>query len=618
MRFHLPTVSSFVSILVLNISNALFQLLLLPILINHSSAENMGAYFIALSYSVLAAIFVNFGTSQTAVVELRKADSEEEKTRILAETISLRILPLIFAIIITALLPIFFSNGLYFLLVLPIIAAEFINPQFFLIASYRTKNYAFYNLGFRLVVLALIFSMRESEHLIEISILATGIGMLVLNVVYLPITFLRKGIADAFPSMERTLKLVSTNSLVLGNGLTVHLQQSLFLFTLPSFVSPVFLSAYGFVDKLISSFRMLVNAYSASFMPRAAITHQAGFQAWKKLKAQQNKILAIFCIAAGLIMYFFPEQLLFLLLLGKTGTPEFLRETTYLLKLIAAVPFLISMNVLNVAELILEKKFVAYFGAGVVVLLVSLLAIDSLYVGAPASLAGYYPMIIESACLLIYGVIVRKIRASALLVFFAIGLFSCNDNLPHNVEVYRNHFDGGRGDLLVFAGDKEDTRPLVFSFNNNNVLGPLNHNAVYREISNLPEHDIIEIYVDIIIHDQWKGNDGLASDFWGLFINTKREFYTTFSNLPNTTQAYPDQEGHFYKPGANSFKNDWDGRCSLKGKVGGSSVYQFIWKKPHSASSIKFALSDLVREVDPCVKSWSIDNLIVTCTNYDN
>jgi hypothetical protein len=47
-------------------------------------------------------------------------------------------------------------------------------------------------------------------------------------------------------------------------------------------------------------------------------------------------------------------------------------------------------------------------------------------------------------------------------------------------------------------------------------------------------------------------------------------------------------------------------------------VYQFVWKKPHSASSIKFALSDLVRELDPCVKSWSIDNLIVTCTNYDN
>jgi hypothetical protein len=288
------------------------------------------------------------------------------------------------------------------------------------------------------------------------------------------------------------------------------------------------------------------------------------------------------------------------------------------MQFISPVPFFIAMNVLNVAELILEKQFVAYFGAGVVVLIVSLLAIDALYVGVSPAWAGFYPLLIESACLLIYGVIIRKVRATVLLPFFALGLFSCNDNLPHNVEVYRNHFDGGRGDLQVFAGDKEDSRPLVYSFNGNKVLGPLNHNAVYREIKNLPEHDIIEIYFDIFIHDQWKGNDGLASDYWGLFIDTKRVFYTTFSNLPNTTQAYPEQEGHYFKPGANSFKNDLDGRCSFKGKVGGSSVYQFVWKKPHSASSIKFAMSDLIRELDPCVKSWSIDNLIVTCTNYDN
>jgi len=618
MRFHLPTISSFVSMLVLNVSNALFQLFLIPILINHTTAENMGAYFIALSYSVLASTFVNFGTSQTAVVELRKAATEEEKTRILADTSSLRLIPFLLSIFLTALLPMFFSHGLYFLLVLPILAAEFINPQFFLISDYKIKPYAFLNLGIRLAVLGLVFYLRDSTYLIETAILATGLGMFLLHLIYLPATFLRKGIWKVLPSMERLGKLFSTNALVLGNGLTVHLQQSLFLFALPSFVTPLFLSAYGFVDKLISSFRMLVNAYSASFMPHAAITHQAGFQAWLKLKRQQNGILSVACIAAGLVMYFFPEQLLYILLLGKTGTPAFLSETARLLQWISPVPFFIAMNVLNVAELILEKQYVAYFGAGIVVLIVSLLAVDALYVGVSPTWAGFYPLLIETACLLIYGVIIRKVRASVLLVFLAFGLFSCNDNLPHNVEVYRNHFDGGRGDLQVFAGDKEETRPLVFSFSGNNVLGPLNHNAVYREIKNLPEHDIIEIYVDIFIHDQWKGNDGLASDYWGLFIDTKRVFYTTFSNLPNTTQAYPEQEGHYFMPGANSFKNDMDGRCSFKGKVGGSSVYQFVWKKPHSASSIKFAMSDLIREIDPCVKSWSIDNLIVTCTNYDN
>ena len=618
MRFHLPTISSFVSMLVLNVSNALFQLLLIPILINHSAAENMGAYFIVLSYSVLASIFINFGTSQTAVIELRKAETEEDKTRILAETAALRLLPLLLAIIMTALLPMFFARGLYFLLVLPILLSEFINPQFFLISTYRIKPYALGNMAIRLGVLVLVYYVRESPYVIEVAIFATGLGLTLLHIVYLPVTFLRRGIWKVWPSIERLGYLYSTNALVLGNGLTVHLQQSLFLFALPSFVTPMFLSAYGFVDKLISSFRMLVNAYSASFMPQAAITHQTGIKAWQKLKRQQNLILSVVCIAAGLVMYFLPEQLLYILLLGKTGTPAFFAETARLLQYISPVPFFIAMNVLNVAELILEKKFVAYFGAGIVVLIVSLLAIDALYVGVSPAWAGLYPLFIESACLLIYGLIMRRVRSSALFALLSIGLFSCNDNLPHNVEVYRNHFDGGRGDLQVFAGDKEDTRPLVYSFNGNNVLGPMNHNAVYREIKNLPEHDIIEIYFDIFIHDQWKGNDGLASDYWGLFIDTKRVFYTTFSNLPNTTQAYPEQEGHYFKTGANSFKNDFEGRCSLKGKIGGTSVYQFVWKKPHSASNIKFALSDLVRELDPCVKSWSIDNLIVTCTNYDN
>jgi O-antigen/teichoic acid export membrane protein len=604
--------------LVLNVSNALFQLVLIPILINHTAAENMGAYFIALSYSVLASVFINFGTSQTAVIELRKADSNEDKTRILAETAALRILPLLLAIIVTALLPIFFSHGLYFLLVLPILAAEFINPQFFLISDYKIQPYALLNLGIKLVILGLVFYMRESPYLIEIAILATGFGVLLLHLLYLPATFLRRGIWKVWPSIERLGKMFSTNALVLGNGLTVHLQQSLFLFALPSFVTPLFLSAYGFVDKLISSFRMLVNAYSASFMPQAAITHQIGFKAWQKLKRQQNVLLSVVCIAAGLVMYFFPEQLLYILLLGKTGTPAFLAETARLMQFISPVPFFIAMNVLNVAELILEKQFVAYFGAGVVVLIVSLLAIDALYVGVSPVWAGFYPLLIESACLLIYGVIVRKVRATALLAFLALGLFSCNDNLPDHIELYRNHFDGGRGDLQVFAGDKLDTRPLVYSFNGNNVLGPLNHNAVYRDISNLPEHDLIEIYFDIFIHDQWKGNDGLASDYWGLYVDQNRVFYTTFSNLPNTTQAYPEQEGRFFMPGANSFSKNLEVRCSFKGKVGGTSMYQFVWKKPHSASNIKIALSDLVRELDPCVKSWSIDNLIVTCTNYDN
>ena len=79
MKLHLPTINQFASLLVLNITNAIFQLLVIPILIHNTATEKLGGYFLALSFSVLASIFVNFGTSQTAVVEIRNATTETQR-----------------------------------------------------------------------------------------------------------------------------------------------------------------------------------------------------------------------------------------------------------------------------------------------------------------------------------------------------------------------------------------------------------------------------------------------------------------------------------------------------------------------------------------------------------
>jgi O-antigen/teichoic acid export membrane protein len=218
-------------------------------------------------------------------------------------------------------------------------------------------------------------------------------------------------IKSYLPNFTNIKKLVKAQSLVLGNGLTVHLQQSLFLFALPNFATPIFLSAYGLIDKLISSGRMMVNAYSAAVMPHAAGTHQQGKESWKKLKKQQNKILAILCLVAGAVLYFFPEQILAILLWGKkSANTDFFNQSTILLKLIAPVPLLIALNVLNVTELILEKKYLAYFIAGLLVLLVAILFVVFMYLGLPIKVAGYYPIIVEGSCLLIYFLILKGLK----------------------------------------------------------------------------------------------------------------------------------------------------------------------------------------------------------------
>ncbi len=206
-----------------------------------------------------------------------------------------------------------------------------------------------------------------------------------------------------------------------------------------------------------------------------------------------------------------------------------------------------------------------------------------------------------------------------LLIISAVVLSSCNKNLPQKIEVYRNDFEQGRRKLKVFKVNDESKDSLVFKFNNTQILGPLNHNTVFLEFDTLPTHQLLQLEFDLYIHDSWKGNDGLyQSDYWAIFLDRQKVFTTTFANLPGRKQAYPEPEGSSFYAGANSFRNDLPGLCSLKSSANGTAVYQFAWKFKHSNRSLMIALSDLVAETDPCIKSWSIDNLVVTCIAIEN
>ena len=64
------------------------------------------------------------------------------------------------------------------------------------------------------------------------------------------------------------------------------------------------------------------------------------------------------------------------------------------------------------AELLLEKKYLAYFIAGVLVLLVAILFVVFMYLGLPIKVAGYYPVLVEGSCLLIYFLILKGLKSA--------------------------------------------------------------------------------------------------------------------------------------------------------------------------------------------------------------
>ena len=212
-----------------------------------------------------------------------------------------------------------------------------------------------------------------------------------------------------------------------------------------------------------------------------------------------------------------------------------------------------------------------------------------------------------------------KKQTTLFLLLFLGGFFwGCTKNLPKNYEVYRNDFERGKADLQVYNINGLDTSDMIIFFNQTHLLGPFNHKAVYRNFNKLPKHTLLKITFDLYLHDQWSGSKQPNPDLWAIFLDKERVFTPTFSNLDGFTQSYPESVGQYLPPGSNAYRRDLPGLCSMSNSKFGSSVYQITWIKAHSNSDLEFALSDLVVETDPCVKSWSIDNLVVTCIAYDN
>ena len=181
-------------------------------------------------------------------------------------------------------------------------------------------------------------------------------------------------------------------------------------------------------------------------------------------------------------------------------------------------------------------------------------------------------------------------RKTLILLLPLLGLLlGCTKNLPKEYEVYRNDFETGRGDLLVYKMNGLDTASLSLFFNNTHILGPLNHKAVYRNFIALPKHSLLKITFDLYLHDQWIGSKQPNPDLWAIFLDKERVFTPTFSNLDDFSQSYPESVGQYLPAGANAYRRNLPGLCSMVSSKFGSSVYQITWIKAHSNINLEFA-----------------------------
>lgn len=403
IRSALPLFSNFINLGFIQVSNAVIQILLFPLIIHIVGLEKFGIVMVANSFATLAALVINYGTSVSGVkdVSLHKEHALELSRVVYSIFFTRLLLSLLYLVSLPVL---YFSQYdiAYFLLTAPILLAEIVNPLFFFTGIEKLFIYNLANLLSKLVAaLLIIFLIKTPENAPWVNFYL-GIGNLFFYLLLSIYTIKRFRLGSVRPYLPSLLILFKQNFYLAGNAISVHLQQSLFLFSIASLHNPVLLGAYSLCDKIVWSFRLLLTAFSGAVFPKAVRIYRESAFYWNSYKRKTNQYLACFFLLVAVVLLisasFIPKIL--------TGTNDAVASS--FIRAISFVPFVAAMNVLNVLDLIIKDRYIDIFKIAVTLLCITVL-LSLLFVrfGSVYSF-GYYPVIIEACAIPLYLYFIKR------------------------------------------------------------------------------------------------------------------------------------------------------------------------------------------------------------------
>lgn len=211
-----------------------------------------------------------------------------------------------------------------------------------------------------------------------------------------------------------------------------------------------------------------------------------------------------------------------------------------------------------------------------------------------------------------------------ILLFIIIVSIGCFKRLPEKTVVFEKNFeDSKRTGISIFNHSGRVDSPMVFLFNGSVVMGRFNNNLVSFAVDSLPDHNAVRIQFDLFIHDRWEGNhlDPITKipDVWQLKLDQVPIMIRTFSNT-TFPQSFPAD----YNPGVSQnppYSDAWallPGACVWGDKPDGTSLYKIDYITAHTANKVSLDINDALQPFNqPCNKSWSIDNIVITAVKYN-
>jgi O-antigen/teichoic acid export membrane protein len=191
-------------------------------------------------------------------------------------------------------------------------------------------------------------------------------------------------------------KFIARNFYLVGNNLSVQLQQSIFIFALNATGNTLVLGAYSLCDKIVWAFRQIIIAFSSAVYPRSVVLYHEKHANWKVFKKKLTLLLGGGFVVVALCLYLLAPVVVKIF----TGSMEPL-AITYV-KCICLVPLIAALNSVNVTDLLIKDKYHYIFIISLILLAISATVSYLLVYFNNTSLFGYYLVIVESFSLPLY------------------------------------------------------------------------------------------------------------------------------------------------------------------------------------------------------------------------
>lgn len=396
----------------------LLQLIIIPIISTKYTLDIFGQVALSTSLAVVFGNLVSYGTHQTAIKAVAVSGLDQRRLSVIfSEVIFLRML--VFFILISLITFSFFlltfiqpdlklfgfdfkTLLLLFLSILPFIFSEVINPLFLLNGIEKIHWLSWGGLIPRIISFLLIFSITLNFTVTAYLNLFLNLPLLFFYIILIVFLFRRFRLTIMAPSVSRIRTMLSENFYIFFNGSSVSLQQTIFMVTIAETTSPNALGAYGIIDKLLGATRQIVSAFSLSIYPSAAKLYKENVASWLSFRWVIQKGYFITFAVTGLVIYSFAPQ--FTLLFAGSGNDM----TTLFFRIFSFAPLMLALNANNVLDRLLSDSYRELFQIAVLILIFTIFFSVILSIYFNESALGWYPIVIESFCLVLYTIYPHK------------------------------------------------------------------------------------------------------------------------------------------------------------------------------------------------------------------